>query len=199
MSGAPVNQGKLRKAWLNPVKLTLVATGDSLSFKDMKPGETGLPLGPDHPGSFGFVRKHHVHEGVDLYTEDGAEVSAVEDGVVVNIEPFTGPKAGYPHWLDTDAVLVEGESGVVVYGEITPRADLKIGQRVIAGELVGNVVPVLRNDKGRPRIMLHMELHEAGTPKTYEWTLSPDGDKMKTKPPSLRDPTPLLLPLARPK
>jgi murein DD-endopeptidase MepM/ murein hydrolase activator NlpD len=188
---------RLRKAWLNPLRLDLVATGDSLSFKDMKPGETGLPLGPDHPGAFGFVRKHHVHEGVDLYTEDGAEVSAVEDGIVVNIEPFTGPKAGFPHWLDTDAVLVEGESGVVVYGEIAPRAGLCIGQRVIAGELIGNVVPVLRNDKGRPRIMLHMELHAAGTPKTYEWTLSADGDKMKTKPASLRDPTPYLLPLCR--
>jgi murein DD-endopeptidase MepM/ murein hydrolase activator NlpD len=188
----------LRTAWKNPLRLALVATGDSLSFRDMKPGETGLPLGPDHPGAFGAVRRHHVHEGVDLYTEDGAEVSAVEDGVVVNIEPFTGPKAGYPHWLDTDAVLVEGESGVVVYGEIAPCAGLKIGRRVKAGELIGTVVPVLRHDKGRPRIMLHMELHEAGTPKTYEWKLSEDGDKMKTKPPSLRDPTPFLLPLAKP-
>jgi murein DD-endopeptidase MepM/ murein hydrolase activator NlpD len=188
----------LRAAWKNPLKLTLVATGESESFRHMGRDETGMPLGRRHPGAFGFIRKHHVHEGVDLYAEEGAEVSAVEDGIVVMIEPFTGPKAGFPHWLDTEAVLVEGASGVVVYGEIAPREDLKIGAHVKAGELLGNVIPVLRHDKGRPRAMLHMELHTRGTTRTAEWKLPQNGDKSSTKPKSLRDPTPFLLPLAKP-
>ena len=51
---------------------------------------------PDEPGRFGTVRKHEVHTGVDLYTYPGMPVLAVEAGVVVAIEKFTGLEAGSP-------------------------------------------------------------------------------------------------------
>ena len=142
---------------------------------------------PDLPGTFGFVRKHHIHEGVDLYCEDGALVTAVEDGVVVAVIPFTGLLAipPSPWWNETQAVLVEGASGVVVYGEILTLA--LPGYPVKAGGTIGVVRTVLKVDKGRPMSMLHLELHEHGTRNAYDW---PVGGPM---PPSLRNPTPFLL------
>lgn len=170
--------------WINPLPLVLVPTDDAQSFGRLPVGHTGLPLSP-HPGSFGFPRKHHTHEGIDLYAPEGTPVSAVEDGEVVKIEPFTGPAAQSPWWQDTMAVFVEGASGVVVYGEIAPHPSLAMGQRVAAGQSLGWVKTVLRHDKGRPCAMLHLELHVAGTRDAPAW----EG----VRPPTLLDPTPHLL------
>lgn len=174
-------------SWKNPVPLKLRATDDTLSFKDMPDGATGLPLSP-HPGGFGVQRQHHRHEGVDFYCPAGTPVHAVENGIVVRVMGFTGPKADSPWWHDTDAVLIEGASGAVLYGEIAPA--VTEGARVAAGQLVGHIVQVLREDKGRPMSMLHLELHSAGTRDCYEWS------DASGQPPSLQDPTPYLLPLA---
>lgn len=174
-------------AWVNPLPLHLVPSSDSESFRTLPANYTALPRSP-HPGAFGVVRKHHTHEGVDLYAPVGTPVFAVEDGLVVRVAPFTGPAAGLPWWLDTHVVMVEGASGVVVYGEIAPH--VKVGQKVIAHEQLGVVLRVLRHDKGRPTSMLHLELHTAGSRSTPEW-LDPSD-----KPPQLRDPTPYLAALA---
>ena len=72
----------------------------------------------EHPGAFGAVRKFDVHTGVDLYCPEGTPIFAVEDGRVITIEIFTGPRAESPWWYETLAILVEGESGVVCYGEV---------------------------------------------------------------------------------
>jgi murein DD-endopeptidase MepM/ murein hydrolase activator NlpD len=171
--------------WQCPLPLRLQPTADSHAYRHQAPGSTGLPLAP-HPGAFGVVRANHVHEGVDLYCAEGTAVSAVEDGVVVAVLPFTGPAAGLPWWLDTEAVLVEGASGVVVYGEIKALAHVTPGCRVAAGELLGQVVRVLRHDKGRPVSMLHLELHAPGTRAVVDWHLG------LPRPDTLRDPTALL-------
>lgn len=170
--------------WSKPVSYDLFITDLSESFRDMEERQTGVPIHP-HPGSFGFVRKNHTHEGVDLYVRDGSTVYAVETGAVVGVLPFTGEHADSPWWHDTYAVLIEGASGVVVYGEIAPWVE--VGQTVRAGEPLGAVKQVLKNDKGRPMSMLHLELHAHGTRDVYEWTV--DGEK----PASLLDPTPHLI------
>lgn len=169
--------------WVCPLPLALKITADSESFRTHGPGVTGLPVEP-HPGAFGVVRKHHIHEGVDLYCPSGTQVCAVEDGEVVAVLPFTGVKAGLPWWLDTDAVLVEGASGVVLYGEVA--AAVGVGTSIKAGDRVGQVVRVLRNDKGRPTSMLHLELHVPGTRALVEWYAD------SPRPPSLLDPTLML-------
>ncbi len=110
---------------------------------------------------------------------------AVEAGVVVAVLPFTGEIAALPWWLDTHVVLVEGASGVVAYGEVLP--SVVAGATLRAGERLGQVKRVLRNDKGRPTAMLHLELHAPGTRECPEWTES------SGRPASLRDPTPFLL------
>lgn len=141
-----------------------------------------MPVVPEspHPGSFGAVRRHDIHTGVDLYCDEGSLVFAVQSGIVVNVIPFTGPDAESPWWRDTKAVMVEGESGVVLYGEIAPV--VSIGDKVIAGRLLGYAKRVLVKDKGLPTCMLHLELYKTGTRDAVWWRGGPC-------PKSLLDPT----------
>lgn len=150
------------------------------------PGTFWVPFFP-HPGAFAAERRHHTHEGVDLYAAEGTPVRAVETGTVVAMEAFTGPSAGSPWWRDTQALLVEGPTGVVVYGELRVADGVAVGQTVAAGALLGHLIPVLRHDKGRPMTMLHLELHEPGTRASVAW------DPGAPRPNSLRDPTPWLI------
>jgi hypothetical protein len=115
----------------------------------------------------------------------------MESGRVVAIENFTGPAAGSPWWLDTKSLLIEGEAGVLCYGEITPESSLKVGDLVTNGQLLGAVKMVLAKDKGRPRSMLHLELHLPGTTRTTPWVHG------TPRPMTLRDPTELLMEAAR--
>ena len=171
-------------AWHNPLPLALVRTDDSMSFARMAAGETGLPVAP-HPGAFGVQRKNHTHEGIDLYAPHGTPVFAVEAGTVVAVKPFTGPHAGLPWWLDTWVVFVEGPSGVVLYGEVEP--SVAPGDVLAAGQVLGTVSTVLSKDKGRPRAMLHLELHTAGSRIAPEWLVHDE------RPAQLLDPTPYLM------
>lgn len=148
-----------------------------------------IPVG-SHPGAFGAVRKYDIHTGVDLYTEVGTPVRAVESGVVKSVIPFTGIDADSPWWLPTDAVLVEGTSGVVVYGELTSL--IQTGTTVNAGDIIGSVQRVLRTNKlenieGHLPSMLHLELYEHGTLEPVWWRLH------EKRPASLLDPTPFLV------
>ena len=120
--------------------------------------------------SFGGVRKFDIHTGVDLYCNNETLVFAIEDGIVVNIENFTGESAGSPWWNETNSILIEGESGVILYGELKPLT--AIGETIKKGELIGFVVPVLKKDKGvNPTTMLHMELYKHGTRESVWWKL----------------------------
>lgn len=145
----------------------------------------------EHPGAFGFVRKHHVHEGVDLYSREFNLVMAIEDGIVVGVHPFTGESAGSPWWNETICIMVEGASGVINYGELTVKDTdklLKVGDEVVASQNIGLMGTVLKKDKGRPMTMLHVERYVNGTTKPIkEWPLG------TTQPSCLLNPTSLLL------
>jgi hypothetical protein len=151
-----------------------------------------IPQG-DHPGSFGARRKYDFHTGIDLYVPGNQIVYAVETGVLLNVEDFTGPDAGYPWWLPTQSILIEGESGVVCYGEILPDKRLKLGNTVFSGQRIAQVVPVLKEGKERPDIpghsrhMLHVELYKPGTVESGLWHLD------RSQPKNLLDPTEKLL------
>jgi hypothetical protein len=153
----------------------------------------GIPVGM-HPGAFGAIRKHDRHCGVDLYCVEGATVHAVESGVVVSIENFTGKVAGCPWWLDTKAVKVEGASGVVCYGEISPMEHIEVGSFIFKDMILGNVIPVLPPEKLRPYVpghscsMLHLQLYKHGTThKDHDWECN------GIMPENIIDPTPYLL------
>lgn len=151
---------------------------------------TKFPTFLSKEGSFGAVRQHDVHTGVDLYTIENAPVIAIQSGLVASIEAFTGPEADSSWWLPTGVVLVEGEAGVIAYGEVSPKVE--VGETVLAGQILANVIPVLpfekerRDIRGHSRFMLHVEVYEPGTRTTVWWK------KDQPQPSGLKDPTPLL-------
>lgn len=148
---------------------------------------TQFPRFMSKQGSFGALRKHDVHTGVDLYTVEGASVLAMEEGEVVAVVDFTGPPES-PWWLFTKAVMVEGASGVLCYGEVETR--LQTGDRVLRAEPIANVLPVLKEVRidipGHSRFMLHLELYDRGVREPVTWRLG------EPCPKGLRDPLPLL-------
>lgn len=147
---------------------------------------TEIPLAP-HPGSFGYVRKNHIHEGVDLYAEEGDGVIAIEDGIIRKIIPFTGEIANTPWWNNTYSIFIEHNGYSINYGELIPVDDLKEGDIIKAGDMIGHIRTVLLKDKGRPMAMLHIEMYQpAATAPVTEWALN------TPKPPHLLDPTDLL-------
>lgn len=141
-----------------------------------------------YQGLFGASRKWDIHTGYDLYCDPGQLVVAMEDGVIVKIENFTGPSAEppTPWWNDTQAIMVEGATGVIVYGEVKPLDSIKVGDKVKAGKIIGKVVTVLQKDKGLPMTMLHLEVYKPGTRETVVWNLG------ESQPDTLLDPTMLL-------
>lgn len=170
-----------------PLKKNNITINDSntaflVSYKDT----TEIPIAT-HPGSFGYVRKNHIHEGVDLYAEEGDDVVAIEKGIIRKIIPFTGEIANTPWWNNTYSIFVEHDGYMINYGELIPTNQLKEGDVVEAGEVIGHIRTVLLKDKGRPMAMLHIEMYkpDAVAPVT-EWTLNTN------KPEYLLDPTELL-------
>jgi phosphopantothenoylcysteine decarboxylase len=149
-----------------------------------------------HPGAFLTKRKHHTHTGVDLYTVDGQAVHAVEDGIIVSREDFTGKSQSSPWWEDTQCLLVEGATGVVCYGEIAPAYEMDVGRKVSRGTFIGRVKRVLKPGKERPDIaghstsMLHMEIYKHGIHKAFEEN-SAIGEVSDWN--DLVDPTPFLM------
>lgn len=148
---------------------------------------TGIPIN-NHPGSFGNARKHNFHEGVDLYGKEGMWVYAINPGIVISNERFTGPSVGHDWWLETDAVTIKSDTEYFVYGEL--KSDLKVGEYVKSGQKIGELVPVLPPEKIRsyiPRhsnVMLHLEKWNFKYPGAWKaWTVRED------RPEWLEDPT----------
>lgn len=169
-------------------KKNIYITNDSMSFLNIDyTKDTEIPI-KEHVGAFGAKRKMHIHEGVDLYCLEGEPVYAIEDGNVVLIENFTGPKAGSDWWNDTNAVHIEGKCGVFVYGEIIEVDSIKVGKEIKEGDLIGYVKTVLKKDKGRPMSMLHLELYQHGSRMSVTWH-----PWQKEKPNFLQDPTSILI------
>lgn len=130
-------------------------------------------------GRFGTQRKYDTHTGIDLYCEEGTPVMSMESGRIVNICDFTGEKAGSPWWRDTKAVLIEGESGIILYGEIQPLHYWRRGDQIAEGSIIGHVKTVIKNDKGKPMTMLHMEWYEKGYRGDGEWWIDERPAKLK--------------------
>lgn len=160
----------------------------------------GIPIN-GHPGSFGYIRRHDIHTGVDLYTKNQTPVRAVEDGEVLRSIPFTGSKLGHTWWLDTEALLVRGRSGVVCYGEITPLVQTGLVKR---GQVIGFVKQVLPDDGLRQGVpghscsMLHLELYSdlylpEETTDDLDRGIWRGWDHGEPKPSRLLDPTSYLL------
>jgi hypothetical protein len=171
-----------------PLKKQFILTNNSENgFLNSYDNHAEIPLLP-HPGAFAKVRKNHCHEGVDLYCNEGDEVYSMFKGKILGIIKFTGEHAGSKWWNNTWSILVEHEDFVINYGEIIPNELVYEGMEIDEGFCLGKVTTVLKEDKGRPRNMLHLEMYEQGTKKHLNsWDLDME------KPQNLLDPTSLLL------
>lgn len=109
---------------------------------------------PHKLGEFGAIRRHDIHTGIDLYCNDNQEVYSITDGIVTDIQQFTGFDES-PWWNDTYAIIINNGEIDILYGELNPV--VKIGDSVKAGQLIGNIIKVLKKDKGLPMSMLHLE------------------------------------------
>lgn len=153
----------------------------------------GLPIN-SHPGAFGCARRHNFHEGIDLYGTPGDYVYAIKNGIVVANERFTGPSVGFGWWNDTDAVTVQDDDGFFVYGEL--KSTLKVGDKVSKGSKIGELVPVLPNNKLRKDIpehsvtMLHLERYNNEYTIDRGWA---SWEHWDSRPFYLEDPTPFLI------
>jgi len=186
-----------REPWKWPLQQDPIgSSNDSYSYLHINTiQEVEVPIHP-HVGAFGARRRHDIHRGVDLYAPVGTVVTAVEDGIIQMVRPWTGKVADCDWWENTWAVLVKGSSGLVVYGEIQPIPEIedyfKMHETAVMpiskGEPLGIVLKVLKKDKGRPTSMLHLELRKPGyfknIDKSWEDGKIPEG---------ILDPTPFLL------
>lgn len=128
-------------------------------------------------GRFGAIRKHDIHTGLDLYCDSNEPFYCVEDGIIIGIFNFTGEDVGSPWWNKTKGILVKGSKHCILYGEVD--TDLKVGDYVKEGDLLGIVKTVLKEDKGLPMTMLHIEAYDLNYEGEGEiWNL--DSDKPKS-------------------
>jgi len=145
-----------------------------------------LPLGKYQTGGFGARRQYNVHSGVDLLCANNQPLASVEDGTVVGIQDFSKKKE--KAWLNnTRVIFIEGATGVVVYCNVIEKNDLKIGQQVKAGEVIGKVIKINRYKRKEDICMLHIELYTHGNYRRAIWSYN------HKKPQQLLDPTNFLI------
>ena len=155
------------------------------SWKDPLPAVCwSLPIGKYHPAGFGYSKNHNVHTGIDLYVPESSSVHSVEAGTVIDIFNFTGPKTLYPQLLPTEAIVIHGATGLVLYGELQVLKDIQFGQLIGAGTKIANIICAVPDQP-----MLHLELHKPGSKIPSVWKQG------QPQPKSLLDPTSYLLSL----
>ena len=122
------------------------------------------------------------HNGVDLYSNAGDPVLAIADGTVVAAQTFH---------LGTDAILVEHDGMVALYGEVEPGSwkefGVKVGARVAQGDPIARIGCMVGTMADCDSHMLHFEAYAPGTRQNKQWYGS------SSPPPALRDPTLVLL------
>ena len=155
------------------------------------------------PGSFAEDRGDRSHCGVDLYAPAGSKVVSIDDGLVVEVAPFTSPEM-IPYWNETFFVTIQDRSGILrKYAEIGA-VSVQVGEPVEGGQAVGRVGQVLAPEMigpGAPLYirairdsenvcMLHFEMLSRAISGSEHYL---GGNWFgRSRPPALLDPTPEL-------
>lgn len=130
---------------------------------------------------FAAPRDGRKHAGVDLYGYNGDPVLAIADGTIVNAQTFH---------LGTDALLVEHDGLVALYGEVERGSwhdfGVQEGSRVRKGDPIARIGCMQGTPSNCTSHMLHFETYAPGTRQNLQWHGS-------ASPPALRDPTIVLL------
>lgn len=97
-------------------------------------------------GSFWEDRKDRHHCGIDLYAPEGEPVIAIEDGEVTDVGIMTSPEM-ISYWNETYYLVIRNHSGLFCkYGELAS-PNVKVGDTVEAGQVIGHVGTVLNSEK----------------------------------------------------
>ena len=104
-----------------------------------------IPL-KGNTGSFWEYRGDRFHSGIDIYAPEGSEVISVDEGKVIETGEFTSPKI-IPYWNKTYYILIKNKNGFFCkYAELG-KILVKTGERINAGQLIGQVGLVLDSEK----------------------------------------------------
>ena len=131
------------------------SSADPMIAKFLPTARGGRPptLTPGNSGTttnFAEQRGDRKHQGVDIGTDVGQRVLAIEDGKVVDAYPD-----GYGEY--GGAVIIEhADRTRYVYGHVTPASDIKVGDTVKAGKEIAKVV-YYRGPQGQDYTHLHLE------------------------------------------
>jgi murein DD-endopeptidase MepM/ murein hydrolase activator NlpD len=177
-SGVPLT--KQQHYW--PVRSTTSKYGRVVACKDSSGktyGNGSRRFGAKRPDEPDPAEERRWHCGVDLGGKPGDMVVACQSGTVVELQSFH---------LGTWALMIQNdEHGLVFsYNEVAKGSWAEFG--VGKGSRVSGGQPIARVGlMGKNSSMLHFEIYQTGTRRTYSW---PQGS---SRPEKLRDPTKYLL------
>lgn len=92
-------------------------------------------------GSFWENRGDRFHCGIDLYSEKGEQIYALNDGLVVAVEIMTHPDKAH-YWNITYQVVVKSDTYYIKYGEVI-NPTVIVGDYIRKGQAVASVGQVL--------------------------------------------------------
>ena len=121
------------------------------------------------------------HEGMDFCGKSGTEVIAPASGEIVFIRREDSDQGGYltmktnikyshPTWTEETSTLY------VFLTHITPKSDLKVGQKVTAGDVIAVLEP-----PGKPAIGARSHVHMQATPTPKVWVAQTDPNQFWQK------------------
>lgn len=121
------------------------------------------------------------HEGMDFCAKTGTEVIAPASGEILAIQREdnfqggfltmkTNIKYSHPTWTEETSTLY------VFMTHITPRSDLKVGQKVTAGDLIAVLEP-----PGKPGTGARSHVHMQATPTPKVWVAQTDPNQFWQK------------------
>jgi murein DD-endopeptidase MepM/ murein hydrolase activator NlpD len=139
---------------LNPPKQT--PPKPPVSAVPVPSGKMAWPVGGKVSSGFGRRGKRHFHAGIDIPMPQGTPITAVQDGVVLEVSTIKSKKyRGYGN-----TALIDHGSGITTMYAHCQSVSVKAGQRVQQGDVVGSV-----GNTGRTTTHhIHFEVRKNGKP-----------------------------------
>ncbi len=160
-----------------------VVVGASITKSDLVPcsdygSATNYAGGPYYIRDPETGRVARRHEGIDFCTAPGAEVLAAATGTVVQLvreDPHRGGRVTirtrirYPDGAITQTLFVDAL-------HIKPREDLRVGDDVVAGQVIGHTEP-----PGKLQIGSRSHVHLSAGPGPWTWITHTDPNRFWQK------------------
>jgi hypothetical protein len=144
-------------------------------------GEPYKTFQPEYKEYSAAARWITRHEGMDFCAKTGTEVIAPASGEIVFIRSEDSNQGGFltiktnikyshPTWTEESSTLY------VFMTHITPKSDLKVGQKVTAGDVIAVLEP-----PGKPGIGARSHVHMQATPTPKVWLAQTDPNQFWQK------------------